>query len=85
MAIACCVFTAVYLALSSGQSLISDSVSWGFLPTPMLLQAPEAPEQRRKKNKTGGVEGGKCGHTQTGSGCNFLRKLSEPFLVQFYR
>lgn len=29
----------------------------------------------------GGVEGGKWGGTQTGSGCNFLRKLSEAFLV----
>lgn len=31
------------------------------------------------------VEGGKLGGTQTGSGCNFLRKLSEPFLVQYIR
>lgn len=31
------------------------------------------------------MEGGKLGGTQTGSGCNFLRKLSEPFLVQSIR
>lgn len=35
----------------------------------------------KEEEKTGGVEGGKWKGTQTGSGCNFLRKLSEPFLV----
>lgn len=85
MAIACCVCAAVYLALSSGLSLISRG--WGgFLPAPLLFQRlfPEAPEQRRgrRKKKAGGVEGGKWRGTQTGSGCNFLRKLSEPFFVR---
>lgn len=52
MAIACCVCAAVYLALSSGLSLISRD--WGgFLPAPLLFQRllPEAPEQRRGRRK----------------------------------
>lgn len=84
MAIACCVCTAVYLALSSGLSLISRD--WG-IPTSSTAPPAAAPwgawaqKKKKKKKKTGGVEGGEWGGTQTGSGCNFLWKLSEPFLV----
>lgn len=85
MAIACCVCAAVYLALSSGLSLISRD--WGGIPTSTAALPAAAPwgaraKKRKKKKKSGGVEGGKWRGTQTGSGCNFLRKLSEPFFVR---
>lgn len=74
----CCM---VYLACSSGLNLISTN--WGIsssiaappLPQWLILEEPE----KRLGKKNG--QGGKWGGTQTGSGCNFLRKLSEPFPV----
>lgn len=90
MAIADCVFVLLFIWLSH-QTQASLAVTGGFLPEPLFLQQqiPEAPGHRRRKkkkreNRKKKVEewkGGKWGGTQTGRGCNFLRKLSEAFLV----
>lgn len=81
MVIACCVCAAVYLARSSGHSLISSDC--GGIPAckaaPSLLLQP-LHQQGRGGGKTG-VGGNKRRNVQTGRGCNFLRKLSEPFPV----
>ena len=88
MAVACCVCTAVYLVRSSGLSLISsDWGGGGGIPTSATAPPAAAPwgawakKKKKKKKNTRGAEGGKWWGTQTGSGCNFLRKLSEPFPV----
>lgn len=85
MAKTCSVFTVVYLPFSSGCSLISDwerVTSSSQSPAAFCHGCETKEEWGRGAKEQRGVEGGKLGGTETGSGCNFLRKLSEPFLVQ---
>lgn len=83
MAIACCVCTAVWFIWLAHQASTSLALTGGFLAVLLLLHSPSGWSLRSLRNdleKRNG-QGGKWGGTQTGSGCNFLRKLSEPFPV----
>lgn len=73
----CSVCSGVYLSLyQATASLVMQNGGFNSAGVPSLAALA------KKRRNTGGVEGGKWGITQKGSGCNFLRKLLESFLVQ---
>lgn len=84
MALACRVCAVVYLALSSRHSTINWGASQDHWPRSHCSPKRLKPREDEEKNKNGGVKGGKWRGIQTGSGCNFLRKLSKPFPVRTY-